>query len=55
VIETTDPLTEASLEVSGPMDLDKATLPELIAFAQANGISLERDDPTPPDVIDATG
>jgi hypothetical protein len=52
LIDAADPPQSASVEISGPLDLDSMSLPELIAFAQANGISLERD-PTPPEALEA--
>jgi hypothetical protein len=42
VIDASDPRTTATAVVTGEIDPSTASLPELLSFCEAQGISLER-------------
>jgi hypothetical protein len=48
LIEQADPPSQATVEISGAVDLENLSYSELLALAAQYGISLEREDATPP-------
>jgi hypothetical protein len=53
VIEAADPRDQATLTVSAEQQVENMSLAELMAFAEANGITVPTPPATPPEALEA--